>query len=171
MRKPGTTFIGLAVIVVIIGALAAWVLFQSPRQRSPNRPDASVTFLGYTNDAPGRRLARFAVTNLSALAVARSPKCLIWIAPSAGGWAPQSVVLFPGFPRSRVLGAGTSEIVTIAPPTNQSPWRISLYVSDDVGPAWIIKRLVNAALLRVGLPARYGIGTWQVDSGRIENQR
>ena len=171
MRKPGTKVIRLAVVLVIFGAFVAWVAFQPPRQRRAGTPDASVTFLGYTNDASGTRLAMFAVTNLSAFAVARSPKCLMWIAPPGGGWLPHSGVLLPGFPRSRVLRASVSETVTLPPPTTQSPWRISIYVSDEIEPGSTLRRLADAALQRIGLRQRYGATTRQVDSDRIESQK
>ena len=82
-----------------------------------------------------------------------------------------SANLFPGFPRSKELRASATEMVALPPPVTQAPWRISIYVSNDVGPAWPIKRLLNAALPRLGLPAPYGVATCQIDSGRIEGQR
>ncbi len=173
MRKPWIFLVCLTVAVVIFGALVTWIAFQPPRQPPATSPDGSVTFLGYTNDGSGTRLAKFTVTNLSPFTVARLPKCLICIAaPTPGaGWMPHSAILLPEFPRSKVLGAGKWEIVTVPPPTNQSPWRISLYLSNDARLAWTIKRLVNAALHAVGLPGRYGVATRQIDSGRIESQR
>jgi hypothetical protein len=134
MRKPATRTVCFAAVLLLLAGGLAGVGLRQPRH-SPSRlsgnPFASVTFLGYTNDASGTRLATFAVTNLSDFAVARSPKCLICFATPGRGWAPHSAALLPG---GRRLGAGASEIVAIKPPTTQSPWRVSLYVSNDVGP-------------------------------------
>ena len=138
MRKPWTCLVCLTVAVVIFGALVTWIAFQPPRQPPATSPDGSVTFLGYTNDGSGTRLAKFTVTNLSPFTVARSPKCLICIAAPGAGWMPHSAILLPEFPRSKVLGAGKWEIITVPPPTNQSPWRISLYLSNDARLAWTI---------------------------------
>jgi hypothetical protein len=171
MRTSWILLVCLTVAVVIFGALVTWVGFQPPRQPPATSLDGSVTFLGYTNDGSGTRLTKFAVTNLSPFAVARSPKCLICIAGPGAGWVPHSAFLLPEFPRSKVLGAGKWEIVTVPPPTNQSPWRISLYLSNDARLAWRIKRLVNAVSHAVGLPGPFGVGTRQIDSGRIESQR
>ncbi len=168
MHKPGTKLVVFAAIVIIIGAAIGWFAYSSPRQRPSACPEGSVTFLGYTNDASGARLAQFAVTNTSAFAVARSPKCLICTAPSAGAWVPHSGALLPGFPRNKVLGTGRSELIAISPPADQSPWRLSLYLSNEAGLAWIVKRPLNAVLLRLGFPAWFGVATHQIDSGAIE---
>jgi hypothetical protein len=144
----------LSIGAALISLLIACVAFSAPPEPPPSKgnPFGSVAFLGYTNDASGTRLARFAVTNLNASAVTRSHKCLIWAAQSGTlftpQWRPQSAFLFP---ESRVLGAGASEIVTVPPPTNPSPWRISLY----------LERVYNDG----------STNTMQIDSGRIESQR
>jgi hypothetical protein len=170
MRNPGAKLIIFAAIVVVIGAAIAWFVFSTPPRHGSRSPDGTVTFLGYTNDASGARLARFGVTNLSAFAVARAPKYLICARASGGIWTPHSAFLFPEFPRKNKLGAGRSEVIAIPPPPNQSPWRVSFYLSNDAGPAWVVKRPINAALVRLGLPPWYGVRTMQVDSGPIEDR-
>jgi hypothetical protein len=141
-----------APVLSIGGALAmlmlACIASPAPTEGAPGNPYGSVTFLGYTNNASGTRLARFAVTNLNAYAVTRSDKCLICVATPGAGWTPQSAFLFPG---SGALGAGASEIVTVPPPTNRSPWRISLYFDHAYNDG--------------------GTNTCQIDSGRIESKR
>ena len=74
MRK---TFIIIGAVLVAAFAL---LLMLAVGQRRTDWPKVSVTLLGYTNDATGSRLARFAVTNLSQSAVIRGlldpvPKC------------------------------------------------------------------------------------------------
>src|SRR5258707_14331301 len=113
MRKLGTKLKGLAVVLVFLGALVTWVVIQPPHRQHAGAPDASVTFLGYTNDAAGARLASFEVTNLSGFAVARSPRCLVCMAIPGGGGTPQSEGLFPGFPRNRGFLAAASRVVTV----------------------------------------------------------
>ena len=167
VRRSATRVICLALAILLFGAGVTWVVLRAslpPTTRAASSPNASVNFLGYTNDASGARLARFAVTNLSDIAVARSPKCLVCVAAPVGGWMPHSGVLLAA---GSVLGVGASEIITIKPPTTLSPWRVSLYVSDEVGLAWAGKRFINAALHLIGRPGRYGAATRQVDSEGI----
>ena len=55
---PGI-LVSIVLIICSLFALIAWIDLQSPA----GRPDVSITFLGYTNDVAGTRLARIAVTN------------------------------------------------------------------------------------------------------------
>jgi hypothetical protein len=171
MRKPSAPLISSAIMLVVIGGLVIWVV-ASPGRRglSDEIPRGSVTFLGYTNDASGARLAEFKVTNQSEVAVAREPHCVVLFKPSGSVWTPQWAVPISMPPRRIVLAAGMSETLILRPPTNQLPWRISVYFSNQVGPTWPIKRLVNAALPQVGLPAPYGVATFGADSEPIEGQ-
>lgn len=170
MRSPGAKLIIFAAILVLISAPIAWFVFSLPQQQRSAALSGSATFLGYTNDTSGARLARFAVTNLSAFTVARAPTCLICAPVSGGVWMPLSGILLPPFPRAKELAAGRSEVIAIPPPTNHSPWRISFSISNDAGPAWVGKRLINAILVRLGLPARYGVASLQVDSGPVKDR-
>ena len=155
---------------ILLGSLALTEGSASRATGGATRLSGSVTFLGYTNDASGARLARFAVTNLSAFAASRSPKCLICVPGSEVAWTPQSLIPLPDFPKSKELSAGESEVITVPPPGNQSPWRISLYISNDAGRAWIAKRAINAALVKRGHRAWYGVATLQIDSGAVEDR-
>ena len=170
MRRRTIRVICLAFFLLVFGAGLTWVVlraFLAPTTRASSIPIASVNFLGYTNDASGARLATFAVTNLGDIAVARSPKCLICVAAPGGRWVPHSGFLLA---KGRVLGVGASETIAIKPPTTQSPWRVSLYISNEVGLAWTGKRLINAVLRLLGRPCPYGAATRQVDSERIESR-
>jgi hypothetical protein len=170
MRNPGTKLILFLAAVVILGLAMASFVFSSPARHHSGSLAGSVRFLGYTNDASGARLARFGVTNSSAFAVARAPKCLICAPASGGVWTPHSAIVLPAFPRNKELGAGRSEVIAIPPPPNQSPWRVSFYLSNDAGPGWVVKRPINVFLVRLGLRAWYGVETHQVDSGPIEDR-
>ena len=90
MRNLGAKVIIPAAIVVVIGAAIAWFVFSTPPRHGSRSPDGTVTFLGYTNDAAGARLARFEVISLSAFAGARAPKYVICARASGGGWTPHS---------------------------------------------------------------------------------
>src|ERR1039457_1828140 len=66
VTKRGTNTISkiltlTVMVIVVLFTLGAWVAFQPP----PGRPNISITFLGYTNDVAGTRLARLAITNLN----------------------------------------------------------------------------------------------------------
>jgi len=81
MRK---TTIMLFVLLVVC-ALLAWVAYQPP----PGRPSVSVSFLGYTNDTSGTRLAMMAVTNLGTSMVLVYRGCIGIPAPAEfRGWTP-----------------------------------------------------------------------------------
>ena len=171
MQQYVSRAVYFVVVLLLFAAGLAWVALRQrvhPPVRLTSSPVGSVTFLGYTNDPAGIQLATFAVTNLSDFAVARSRKCLVWAATPGRSWTPHSGVLLP---TGRVLGVGGSEIVAIKPPAIQSPWRGSLYVSNDVGPGWDVKRLINAAMHLIGRPGPYGAATLQIDSEKIEGQR
>ncbi len=151
------------VFVAIIGGLVTWIALQPP----PSPAFVSVWFVGFTNDATGIRVAKFAVRNRNASAVRRMPTYCIEIR-SPQGWKQVSAGLFPA---SSVVGAGASEFVALPPPTNSAPWRVLLYVNPDGGPAGDIKRVVASALGRVGIRTRYRATTCQCDSDLVENPR
>jgi hypothetical protein len=124
-------------------------------QRPTGRPNVSVTFLGFTNDATDRLLAHFAVSNLSASAVYRQPYYFVHLTSPT---EPESSTSYqpPGpLPGTSVLRAGASEILSIPPPTNQSPWRISLRVYPDGTPVRFIKQRVSEVVRVVGLKPQY----------------
>jgi hypothetical protein len=171
MRKVATTSLTSIAMLVVVGAVATWGVISSHEERHSNAPYGSVVFLGYTNDRSGAQLTTFAITNASDITVVRHPYCVISIQGRGSGWTDLMPVPLSGSSRKRVLGPGMSEIVTIAPPPNLSPWRISIYLSNDVGPTWPLKRLLNAACALVGRSEPYGWTTCQIDSSRIDNQR
>lgn len=167
MRKPGTLLVSSLLLLALTGGLAILAALSWHPPRPVSAPYGSVVFLGYTNDSSGAQLATFAITNASDVPVARAPHCVIAFALQ-GGWRVSAAVPLSSPARERVLGAGASEIVTVPVPSQRATWRISIYLSNDVGPTWPIKRLVNAALPLMGRSSPYGYTTCQVDSGRIE---
>lgn len=59
-----------ALSAVVSGGFLTWIALQRP----PVRPNVSITFVGYTNNAAGTPLARFAINNLSRSAIRRYVK-------------------------------------------------------------------------------------------------
>jgi hypothetical protein len=138
----------IVVVIVALFTLGAWVAFQP----APARPNISIAFLGYTNDATGTRLAKIAVTNLNATTIfVYQPRIEIQAPTDSRGYEDY----FSGVNCSwnSTLAGGASGSFTIAPPTNQSPWRLSFYVYPDRGRRVknTIKNVVSISCLSVGL--------------------
>src|SRR6187455_3444494 len=118
----GKAIIILVGVVLIAVAILASNAFQLP----PNRPNISITFLGYTNDFSGTRLARFAVSNLSSSAVYRQPHYSIRSEAPKGPSGVSAYQPRTPLPGTTTLHAGVSEIFARRPPTNSSNWNISI---------------------------------------------
>jgi hypothetical protein len=137
----------IVIVIAILFTLGACVAFHT----FPGCPKVSITFLGYTNDAAGTRLARFAITNLNNSTIfAYNPNIEIQ-SPTEP---------FPGYNQWQQLHSkldeGASINFTIIPPTNRSPWRLSFDVDPDRGVTHgIIKFAVSFPLMSVGLWPRY----------------
>ena len=137
--------------IIVGGMIAVFALWLTVvvGQRRTDWPKVSVTFLGYTNDATGSRLATFAMTNLSQTAVIREAG--YWI--QSPGSIPQngnniSWNLFTAGRNSR-LQPGQAETLLVVTPTNQSSWRISLTVSY---PESMAKKVVRETLDWANIP-------------------
>ncbi len=161
-RVPDVCFARVSVFLAV-ALLSTACRPSAPAPPVSLQPHASVTFLGYTNDASGIRLASFAVTNQSQIAVVREAKYLICGEMPLRGWAPMSGGLLP---RGRVLKVGSSEIVSIKPPVTQTAWRVTFYIRNDFG----MKRLIRATQRFLGRPSKYPSITYGADSPRIESQ-
>jgi len=140
----------IVMVIVVLFTLGAWVAFLP----QPGRPNISTTFLGYTNDATGTRLARFAITNFNHSTIfAYNPNIEIQSPTEPGGIANY----WPGYNQWQrlysKLDQGASINFTIIPPTNQSPWRLKFYVYPDRGKSVknSIKLVVSTSCLSVGL--------------------
>ena len=152
--KPGTratSRILALIVMVIVGVftLGAWVAFTPV----PGRPEVSISLLGYTNDATGAPLAKIAVTNPSATTIfVYQPRIEIQAPTDSRGY----VDYFSGVNSSwqSLLDSGTAGSFTIPPPTNQSPWRLSLYVYPDRG------RNVKNSIKGVVAISCMSVGVW-----------
>jgi len=161
MRELKATLKIVVLITALLGVLMMWIASRPPA----GRPNVSVTFVGYTNDTGGSRLAMFAISNLSASAVFRAPGYDI---QTPKGRMAQSGRFLP---KGTQLNAGMSEVVVLPPPTNQSPWKVGVVVYPDIGLARTIKWGVTRALMRVGLPTQYRIKRYAIDSDEVESQK
>lgn len=160
------------IIPVSACALVALVLFLLLSLRpapATGAPYGSITLLGYTNNPEGTRVAMFRVTNPSNTLVARLPHCIIDVKPPGHNWTPHRALALSNPPRRSILPPNTSEVIEVAIPDTQSPWRAMVYFSNEVGPAWPVKWFVNVASHWLGRPEPYGITTCQIDSAEIEN--
>lgn len=120
MKKRNAIIAGI--LVIIIG-LTMWAALR------PVKPAASLTFLGYTNDVAGTRLATFIVSNCNSFVVRRQAG--YWIEyPTPTGETNRASRWFSG---SRDLNAGVVEIVAVPALTNQTPWRVLLPIKTDLG--------------------------------------
>ncbi len=138
----------IVVVIVALFTLGAWVAFQP----APGRPNVSIAFLGYTNDATGARLAKIAVTNLNATTIfVYQPR--IEIQAPTDTWGSENYSSGVNSSWNSTLAGGASGSFTIPPPTNQSPWRLSFYVYPDRGRGVknTIKSVVSISCLSVGL--------------------
>src|SRR5262245_35277508 len=113
--------------IIIIGIVLLVVIAIMPTCRSDS-PKVSVTFVGYTNDSTGVRLATFAFKNLGQSAVTREPSC--WV-ETPGARREDGKNLYQNWLMSgwgSKLLPGKSETLLVVVPTNQPTWRISLGV-------------------------------------------
>jgi hypothetical protein len=141
MRKRILIIAGLFAIVGIAG----WVAFQC----LPREPKLSVTFLGYTNDVTGTRLATLVVSNLSSFVVRRQAAYWIELPAPAGGtnragrW----------YSSSNDLKARAFEILAVPVPTNQPSWRVLLYIRTDLGP--LTEMIDDVEFMMFGFQSRF----------------
>jgi len=101
-----------SVLLALTAAIIIWVATGSTPQLS-----ITVKFAGYTNDAAGTRLAMFRLINHSDVTIRRYGIC-----HSESQQQPMLTLLNSG--PSLLLAPGQPEIITVATPINQSPWRV-----------------------------------------------
>jgi hypothetical protein len=123
MTKRTLFIAGLLSIVI---GMVVWVAFQVPSRK----PQVSVGFLSYTNDATGARLATFVVSNLNSFVVRRQAGYWIELPTSTGGTNQASC----WFSSGNDLSARAFEVVAVPVPTNQPSWRVLLSIRTDLGP-------------------------------------
>jgi hypothetical protein len=109
------------VIVVFAAALIIWRLARPAQSTPPLK--VSISFASYTNDAAGRRLGTFALTNQSDVELLRFRYC------SIEGRIENSFSSNHHI-REHLLAPSGSELVAVVSPTNLSTWRVTFYFSQ-----------------------------------------
>jgi hypothetical protein len=139
----GLTFVGLAVLLIVLLILSA-----APRHPA-TRPAVSVTHVGYTNDVAGARLAAFIVSNASPFPVTR--RAGYWIeAPTTSPPHATNIQWRVSRGGHHVrLSPGAAETLLVAPPSNQPTWRVSLWIGGGEN---LMKRVIRESVDDVGLP-------------------
>jgi hypothetical protein len=156
----------IAIILTALFTYFMWVAFQPPA----GRPNVSITFLGYTNDTTGTKLARIAVTNLNTSAVfAYAP---LVETPSLTTSADSTYYHSGGDSRwHAMLGSGASDTFTILTPTNESPWRLQLYVYPDRGAVRVfIKDVVGICCMSIGIMPRFMRMPYEIKGDWIKSE-
>ena len=158
----------LIVASFLLIALAAVIAVLVPPRRASPLP-VTVSFMGYTNDATGARLALFAVTNHSDATIFRWDHYHPESQRQPGLLSTLYIGLYPG-PKV-FLAPGQSEVIAVAPPTNQGVWRVGFDFGSD---GWR-RRLSDwmgqgsgGLIDAVGLDRLRGVPSQQVRSGWID---
>src|SRR6266851_5731010 len=109
-----------SVLLLFTAAVALWA------SRPPASPmSVTVSFSGYTNDPTGARFATFRVTNRSEVTVWRWSGCRV-------EGQPQPLVRsMLSIGPSVCLAPEESEGFTLPAPTNQRPWRATLFCAHN----------------------------------------
>src|SRR5260370_26263834 len=126
------------------------LLFTAAAVLGASRPPASpmsvtLSFSGYSNDAAGARFATFRVANRSEVRAWRWSGCRIEGQPQP--LVRSMVSIGP----SVCLASGESEVVALLAPTNQRPWRVTLFCAHN---DWR-RRLYTVTGGSRGLPASW----------------
>jgi hypothetical protein len=156
MKKRTVIVAGLFAIVI---GVMMWVALQ------PEDPPASVTFLGYTNDATGARVATFVVSNLNSFVVRRQAAYWIELSTSTGVTHQAGCCWFSS---RNDLNPRAREIVAVPVPTNQPSWRVLLSIRTDLGP--LTKMMETVGVMIFGIYSTFPQSkSYEVRSDWMEN--
>lgn len=136
------------VCLTLIAALG-WILL---RMRAP-LPRATISFIEFASDTSGARLATFAISNSSPTAILRQSNYTIQAPQGNRRWTNLSLAWLPV--GSRILQPNEVDRVSIAVPTNQPSWRVSLTVSHPFTFSRVLLNTVAQWGRQAGLPIKY----------------
>jgi hypothetical protein len=140
-------------IVLLIGCMAAILAIIFLPDRAPLGNAAAVlgTFLYYSNDASGSRVAVFRISNHSRLPIRREPyyEIHIW----HDGWTNQPTMYLRNSSPRPVVRPRESEIFSITPPVAGRRWRLCYPYEEHE--SWL--RRVRKKL---GLPTKHRPGSY-----------
>lgn len=144
--------------LVAIG-FATVLIVMDPRPEG-NAAAVSATFLSYSNDPSGVRLAVFRISNHSQIPIRRENYYEIHI-QSGSGWTNQPTVFLPLNAAGPVVRPNQSEIFSIKAPVVGTRWRLCYPYEEREG--WI--RRVRREL---GLPSKHVRGSYAGFTDAIE---
>jgi len=136
------------ILLLALAGFFAFIAFSPPA----GRPAVIVSFIAFTNDAVGTRLAVFAVSNAGPWAVSRGSDYRVQL-PSGRRWTDFSEGWFPT--GGSTLKPGLSELVILNAPTNQSEWRIAITSRKQEGVVFGMATELLIEAQKLGLPTRY----------------
>jgi hypothetical protein len=140
----------LALTVALLGiALLAWLAIN-PVAQPGDASAVHAAFLGYTNNAAGKQVVVFSITNRSQLAVRREWYYEVQVL-TGGNWAPQPTVQLP-YGYGPVIHPNQSEIWTINVPTAAGRWRVWFPYVAYHGRLREMKTAIRRELRGLGLP-------------------
>jgi hypothetical protein len=164
--------LSLAIVLLGFGGLV-WLVMKPSAQRG-NASAVSAAFLGYTNNAAGKRIVVFRINNRSPLAVRREWYYEVQVL-TGGNWAPQPTVFLP-YARGPVIPPNQSEIWTINAPTAPGRWRVWFPYVEHQTRFQEMKETIRAKLRGLGLPLKSSGVTYmgltdEVESEAVESLR
>ena len=110
----------VAVVAVLLIVATSSLVVKSGPKRHPKKPEIGVRFLGLTNDAAGKTLARFQLRNLGSMPTEVSLPGFIDLGMTGGGYF--------GFTNATLRPGATLE-TCIAPPATRDHWRAEFLCS------------------------------------------
>ena len=139
--------VALVLVLLILGVVA--FLLITPSRPPGNASAVLATFLGYTNDAAGKRVVTFSINNRSPLAIRRQWYYEVQVLTN-GAWKPQPTVRFP-YGHGPVIAPNKSEIWTIDAPAAEARWRLWFPYVEYHGPVREMKKKIRRELRSLGL--------------------
>jgi hypothetical protein len=131
--------------LVAIGLATVLIVLDQPLEG--NAATVSATFLSYSNDPSGVRLAVFRISNHSQIPIRREKYYEVHI-QSGSGWTNQPTVFLPSNAARPVVRPNQNEIFCIKAPVAGTCWRLCYPYEEHEG--WI--RRVRRDL---GLPSKH----------------
>jgi hypothetical protein len=148
-RGRRTFAIALALTVLLLGIGLLALLVITPARPVGNASAVSAAFLGYTNNAVGKRIAVFSINNRSPIAVRRQWYYEVQVF-SGTTWAPQPTVHLP-YGLGPIIPPNQSEIWTINAPAAGGKWRVWFPYVEDHGRLRQMKKTIRGKLRGLGL--------------------
>ena len=153
VRRGRRTFaiaVALAVVLMILGLLA--LLLITPSGPTGDASAVSATFLGYTNNSAGTRVAVFSINNRSQFPIRRERYYETHVLTN-GTWAPQPTVHLP-YARGPVIPPNQNEVWTIDVPAREGRWRVVFPYVEHQTPFEEMKEAIRKKLRGLGFRSR-----------------